>query len=501
MATVIPTPTSTRSEIVELLLQLPMEERVEVIQQISTREAEALLFDWRIWARPSQQAPEGSWLTWLVLAGRGFGKTRTGAEWVRQNVESGSAGRIALVAPTTADARDVMIEGKALALDTLVPTPSGWTTMGDLRPLDVVYDEAGQPTTVQWVSPVMYDRPCYRITFANGESVVADANHKWAVRKHPHRALWVRTTQELYEDGVRAPSGDRQFQYAVDLPGALAGQDVTLPVSPYTLGYWLGDGHSYHAAITTMDTEVLEYIRQDGYNITEWTDHAQQGQARTYGILRLKTYLAQLGLLGDKHVPVAYLRASIEDRYRLLQGLMDSDGCCSERGQCEFTNTNERLIAGTAELLASLGIKYSVTIKDDPIHQRLYRIRFTTDHRVFRVERKSQRQRGPSRQNTRCSIVSIEPVDSVPVRCISVDSPNSLFLVGRSMLPTHNSGLLAISPPWFKPIYEPSKRRLTWPNGAIATAYSADEPERLRGPQHDLAWCLLSGTMVRIKSR
>ena len=51
------------------------------------------------------------------------------------------------------------------------------------------------------------------------------------------------------------------------------------------------------------------------------------------------------------------------------------------------------------------------------------------------------------------------------------------------------SGVLAVSPAGGRPTYEPSKRRLTWPNGAIATTYSADEPERLRGPQHDCAWC------------
>lgn len=58
----------------------------------------------------------------------------------------------------------------------------------------------------------------------------------------------------------------------------------------------------------------------------------------------------------------------------------------------------------------------------------------------------------------------------------------------RDVVVEGESGLLAISPPWFKPRWEPSRRRLTWPNGAIATTYSADEPERLRGPQHDAAW-------------
>ena len=59
----------------------------------------------------------------------------------------------------------------------------------------------------------------------------------------------------------------------------------------------------------------------------------------------------------------------------------------------------------------------------------------------------------------------------------------------RDVLVEGESGILAISPPWERPRYEPSKRRLTWPNGAIATLFSADEPERLRGPQHDTAWC------------
>ena len=81
------------------------------IDKLSDREATALLYDWPIWARPNQLAPAGIWRFWVALAGRGWGKTRTGAEWVRGNVESGKARRIALVAATAGDARDVMIEG------------------------------------------------------------------------------------------------------------------------------------------------------------------------------------------------------------------------------------------------------------------------------------------------------------------------------------------------------------------------------------------------------
>lgn len=91
-----------------------------MIRRLSPRDALALLYDWHAWARPSQLPPVGDWLIWLVLAGRGFGKTRTGAEFVRAEVEEGRARRIALVAPTAADARDTMVEGESgiLAIST-----------------------------------------------------------------------------------------------------------------------------------------------------------------------------------------------------------------------------------------------------------------------------------------------------------------------------------------------------------------------------------------------
>jgi phage terminase large subunit-like protein len=80
---------------------------------ITPEDAAPLLYDWPFWARPKQLAPAGAWRVWLLLAGRGFGKTRSGAEWVRGRIETGAARRVALVAPTAADARDVMVEGES----------------------------------------------------------------------------------------------------------------------------------------------------------------------------------------------------------------------------------------------------------------------------------------------------------------------------------------------------------------------------------------------------
>jgi phage terminase large subunit-like protein len=97
----------------ELLASLPPEQVAAFLKRTSERELEAIEHDWGWWGRPNQHAPKGEWRTWLLLAGRGFGKTRSGAECIRDQVIHHRRRRIALVAPTAADARDVMVEGES----------------------------------------------------------------------------------------------------------------------------------------------------------------------------------------------------------------------------------------------------------------------------------------------------------------------------------------------------------------------------------------------------
>lgn len=96
-------------------------EKADFLKDITDQEAFTLEYDWSFWGRPNQFAPAGDWTYWLLLAGRGFGKTRTGAEWVRDLATKGDARRIALVAPTAADIRDVMIEGDSGILSVCPP--------------------------------------------------------------------------------------------------------------------------------------------------------------------------------------------------------------------------------------------------------------------------------------------------------------------------------------------------------------------------------------------
>lgn len=113
---ILATPEDTRS-VAEIVASLTAEERAEIMARLSPEQAQDLRFDWSFWGRPTQQEPQEHYFCWLCLAGRGWGKTKTGAHWVRRRVERArdrkSPVRIALVAETAADARDVMVEGES----------------------------------------------------------------------------------------------------------------------------------------------------------------------------------------------------------------------------------------------------------------------------------------------------------------------------------------------------------------------------------------------------
>ncbi|MCG3040226.1 replicative DNA helicase [Streptomyces sp. S1A] len=158
--------------------------------------------------------------------------------------------------------------GKALALDTPLPTPDGWTTMGDVREGDDLLDADGRPTRVVAATDVMHGRPCYRITFDDGTTVVADAEHQWLTdtrssRRYAHQAATVKTTKEIAET-VRCLTADRRTNHSVRNTAPLDLPERALPIPPYTLGVWLGDGSSTAARLTTVDPEILEYVQKDG---------------------------------------------------------------------------------------------------------------------------------------------------------------------------------------------------------------------------------------------
>lgn len=361
--------------------------------------------------------------------------------------------------------------GKALALDTRIPTPAGWSTMGDLKVGDALFDERGRPCTVTFATPVQLGRPCYRVTFSDGTSIVADADHLWyteALRtglrpgpgsswqeRHIRSTEQIRATLEVNSSRSRV-----EWNHRVPCAGALHLPEAPYELPPYTLGYWLGNGESMAAALwcdRRDAVEIVAAVRADGVT-TGKVQRAAKGNAARFSIgvmtdrsrrsESIQTKLRTLGLLNNKHIPAAYLRGNFEQRIRLLQGLMDSDGSAFKSGQCEFSTTSPALRDGAIELLRSLGFKPSTIEVRAKVNGKdcgpAWRTQFWAfqGENVFSLGRKQVRLKPAPSNRTRSrrrQIIAVDPVASEPVRCIQVDSASSLYLAGEGMVPTHNT--------------------------------------------------------------
>lgn len=391
---------------------------------------------------------------------------------------------------------------KALDCETPIPTPNGWTTMGALREGDVVFGADGQPTAVIAATEVRYERPCYAVDFDSGETIVADESHLWRVISrhridggdHPRRQGWsapLRTVDLIGRRSRRIP-----VTSALQLP------DVTLPLPAYVLGAWLGDGHTESPRITADARDgVIEQVLAEwpraiirdlggdrrtillsprrsasmtcgrGHGKRRYGDEVQcptctglRQRANRSGTSlapvpratpgAASAALESLGVVGRKHIPVQYLRASEPQRWALLQGLMDTDGTCTRSGYCQYTSTLEVLARDVAELLCTLGLKPLVREGSAVLNGRRigpkWVVGFTaySDQPVFRLARKQGRLKDRDAVNARPSesgarsVRAVRPVSSRPVRCIQVAAADGMFLAGRQMIPTHNSTIL-----------------------------------------------------------
>jgi deoxycytidine triphosphate deaminase len=354
------------------------------------------------------------------------------------------------------------LEGKALAIDTPIPSPRGWRPMGDLRVGEYVFDENGRPTRIVAATGTMLNRPCAEVVFSDGQTIVADLAHRWlttskAERKRGRQGS-VRTTQEIAE----SLHAGAEWNHQVQLAEAAQYPEQPLPVDPYVLGIWLGDGASSKAEVTVGhgDEQILDEIRAAGYAVWPANDNSAYrigGLSRGHvGRIRdvvtgqyapdgsLTTEFGEMGLLRNKHVPEIYLRSSAAQRLALFQGLMDSDGYIDDYGRCEFVTTNERISDAVVELAAGLGLRPTKRKKRVTLHgieqKPGYQVKFAPAVPVFRLQRKASKIRH-GRHHLFRAITDVRPWEPRPVRCIQVSNPTGLFLAGPGFIPTHNSSL------------------------------------------------------------
>jgi len=300
-----------------------------------------------------------------------------------------------------------------------------------------------------WSAPLAFKSLAVRVSmmFAERPNTIAESR--------------VLSTEEMVVAGVRQGVG-QQAEFAVHVAEPLSLPRADLPVDPYVLGAWLGDGSSNDGTIAQGKGETCtdkDGLTDQAFLIGQLVDADVDASASTSNsalILTrgLMTRLRQAGVLRDKHIPMVYLRASADQRLSLLQGLMDTDGTVDKNGSCELCLCDERLVTGALELIRSLGIKASISSgpavitepdPERPGHKRRrvtgirWRIFFTTTSPVFRLPRKLDRLPEQVRETQQWTYIDkIVPVPTQPGRCITVDSPDHTYLV-KGFIPTHNT--------------------------------------------------------------
>ncbi|MDL9935307.1 replicative DNA helicase [Gordonia sp. ABSL1-1] len=281
--------------------------------------------------------------------------------------------------------------GKALALDTPLPTPSGWTTMGRVAVGDELIDAHGRPTRVIAATEVMTERPCFEVEFSDGHMIVADEQHQWTVDiDNEHQVVTTEVLRSFVGCAVVRNTKP------LELPRK------NFAYGPYTVAALAG--------MAFDDPEIAMRIDAEGP-------------------VDVMTLMADLG----GRIPYEYLRGSIAQRRALLAGLLDARATVDDDGWITVPAATRHMTAVVADLVAGLGYNYKRSATGW--------LRVDADDDVFTLHHKAIRHKELRGAAGVRRVVAVRPVDSVPVRCVQVDNAEHLYLAGEAMVPTHNSTL------------------------------------------------------------
>lgn len=282
--------------------------------------------------------------------------------------------------------------GKALDINTPIPTPNGFKKMKDISDLDYVFDENGKPTKVKWSGDIMYDRPCYSISFSDGSSVIADEEHEWAINKYhsgntENYSSYNAKTADIFTD---LKDNNNRFKYFIFSTGIVEYEEKKLPIDPYFFGRSIYNNSS---------------------------------------------------VLPVEKIPDEYKFSSYSQRLSLLRGIMDIGGLYIENGVVSYENDNKVLLYDIKSVIESLGMICSAYTTENT-----FGFTVSPNINIF-LEKYNDKTIEFNKCDTqkRRYITKVEKVDSIPVKCISVESESSLYLFGENYNITHNSYSMAIS--------------------------------------------------------
>lgn len=229
--------------------------------------------------------------------------------------------------------------------------------MGEIKVGDTVFDERGKPCRDVAKSDLDFEEQAFRITFKDGAVVDAGENHQWAGEyTYGKNKPCIMNTRELYE----MPRDGTCYRFRIAVADCAEYSEAKLPVDPYLMGYWLGNGNGVKPEVTIKAGDIPGVFPRIAAKHKAETAWQNTGDSVVFRIPDLKAVLVRS--FHDKIIPEQYLRSSREQRLALLQGLMDSDGSINAlKGQANYVSTERALSESVSELLWSLGIKNAIS--------------------------------------------------------------------------------------------------------------------------------------------
>jgi hypothetical protein len=356
--------------------------------------------------------------------------------------------------------------GKAQPHHSKILTPTGWTTMGEIQVGDEILTPSGRTTRVIDKFPQGV-KEIFEITLRDGSKAQSCKEHLWKVKDGKNFKV-----QELgsFMERARIAANSTKKSYSLPLCKPIEFEKKSLPIDPYILGLLLGDGFLQTAVgFCTIDEELkvaieswakTENCKLSSRSSTDYVIVSQQAQKdnkrETNGVNKL---IQDLGLFGTdsytKFIPKEYLLSSIEDRMKLLRGLLDTDGYVNDTGDTvQFGTSSPQLAKDFRELIKSLGgycyqkeylpAYYSEKYREKRVSENSHTC-FTINlskqlGNPFQLQRKSKRYEkntGKQKHET-SSIVSIEYIGDFEASCIMIADPDHLYVTDDYVV-THNS--------------------------------------------------------------
>lgn len=359
--------------------------------------------------------------------------------------------------------------GKEMPLDEPILTVHGWKLMGDIRIGDELFSPLNtEPSFVTGIYPQGI-KPVYKITTSDGRTSRCGLEHLWMVRTNTmvqkHRkngspSFYVKTTKEIKEEYL-----DKGKSIFIPVARAFDGKETDLPIDPYVLGVWLGDGVKGCSLLTVSNDEqdIIEEISvrlgttYHLHNNTSYHNWFHKNEKT----IEVQKAISEYGLdvySRERFIPQEYLFASIEQRKQLLYGLMDSDGNVDSKNRYRFSTTSEKIKDGFIELCRGLG--YVVTVGEDrrekvksgitwTIRIHTNDIIFSSNKHIGRYNKNKESEIGKEKRceyvNDHVKITNIEYVGDMEAQCIMVSNKDHVYCANDYIV-THNTVALYYSP-------------------------------------------------------